>query len=237
MNAIDLIAIVIFIITLIIYAARGFLRSIGGAIRVIISFVISKIFSDELGALISERFLTPRSCECIKEHLLDALGEDIGNLNLATVFSENGELVQLLRRFGMSHLYDVLKAEYAGSLFTSEETVAELIDRIALPWSERLSVVLGGIIVFLASFFVLGLLIRCVTACVEHTGFLGAMDHLLGLLLGAVSGVYSVVVFCFILFFCINALLFMGRSPELLLDLIENSKYLGRIYLFVTGAS
>lgn len=195
--------------------------------------MISKLCGPLLGNLIFRYLVTPQLYEWMEEQLLGFLD---GVPDLSALFAENGEFEQLLHRFGAMHLYESLKARYGNVTAGSEESVAELIESVAAPWAERLSDAIGAVIVFVLAFLVLGLLLRCVIACVERAEVLNVIDRFFGFLLGLISGAYSTVVFCYVVYFVLGVLLFLGRSPEILVRMIDESAFFGRLYAFVTGA-
>ena len=233
MSVFDWISLALFAGAVLLCTVRGFVRSASGVIRIVGSFMLSKVCGPLLGNLIFRYLVSPQLYDWMERQLSGFVGGAEDALNLSALFAENSEFEHLLHRFGATHLYESLKAQYGSISAGSEESVSEMIESIAAPWAERLSDSFSGMIIFAVAFLILGLLMRFVIAYVERSEVFGVVDHSFGFFLGFISGIFTVVAFCYVVYFAVGALLFVGRSPDAIVELIDKSEFFGRMYAFV----
>ncbi len=173
---VDLLLLAIGVIIVILYAKRGFLKSLIHSMKTILAFVAANAFGGKLADLLSDAFIGA----AVRKPVFKKVN---------SVFSEATESValdEITTSFPSFIMKDDVK-EKINSLEESGETlVNNVTDAIANPIANVISTVVGYILVFAISLVVLWILAIVLTKVVDHIKMLRTANILLGVLMGVI---------------------------------------------------
>ncbi len=181
---------------------RGFIRSILGLGRLILAFVITAVFGSKFSGWLDETLINPPIFELVNGKLT-TLGE-----------KANGSIENLhdsIPDFLSSHL----GGEIGGVTGNIDATVDQWSHTIANGLSGAIATVLGTVLLFVLSFLVLTVVLLILSKIISKTIFNGP-DKLLGLVMGAISGVIAVILLSKVL----GALVTVFGQEQLIYDSI-----------------
>lgn len=235
-GAYDWIILLIFLGTVLCCTLRGFVKSLTGIIRFALALLITKLLSPPLASVLSEKLIGPRvypKLEAEVSEMIDSAEEAVG---LDSLFSgENSDFSELINQYGGSEQLEVLESQYGEGVAATEESISEMVRSFASPWVDTFSMALAAIIVFVASFVVIFLVTLIFSALIRSIKVLKRTDHILGAVLGVVTGICGIVAFCYVCSFCISFCTILEISPEPMTTAIDTSAMFGHVYRFVTG--
>jgi uncharacterized membrane protein required for colicin V production len=186
---IDVLFIVVFLMVVFRGWRRGFVKSVLGLGRLILSLVITVAFGATFAAWIDEKFVNPPVFEAVFQKFSDIAAE-------VTATAEGGieALVEKIPEFFRSYLdLEALDptAEINALVEEWSRTVADGISKV-------ISTVLGHVLLFILAFLALTIVVFIVGKIAKLPA-IRTVDKILGLLLGIVSGAITVVVISIIL--------------------------------------
>ena len=191
----DVLIIVIFFGTVIGYTRRGFVKSILGFGRTLISAILSWFFGPDLASWISEKIIGDKITQNVYDIMVSGFGGDSDKFNFARLFEQAPEgFVRFVERLG-GNLED-LKAKYGSITEASPQELTELSQSIAAPINTVISYLFGYLIVFLAAYLGFVLLAGILTKVFELP-LLRQLNSFLGFILGLAFGVLNTAIFCF----------------------------------------
>ncbi len=194
--ALDIMIILIALVTIIIYYARGFVRAILGFGKVILSVVCASLFGREAGLIIAEKFMDSRLTESVYKAISGMYEAGATTFDLSKVAEKiPASLATLAEKCGVN--IGDLTTQYAGDTAASSVRLHELSSSIALPISAFVSKILGYVIVFIAAYIVLAIIAFFIEKLAELP-VLRTVNKLLGLCLGVGCACIYIVLFVFI---------------------------------------
>jgi hypothetical protein len=156
-------------------------------------------------------------------------------MNLSALFEEGSGFADLLTRFGASDQLEALKTEYGNTLTATKTAISDMVRSFASPWVDRISNVIATILIFVAALFVLILLTKILKSLIDRVTVARRIDHILGALLGLVSGGTAIFVLCYAISLLVGLLSFFGNAADGILASVEGSMIFKWIYHFIIG--
>lgn len=190
----DLIILVVFLICLWRGHKNGFIKSFFGLFGSIAAFILSSLFAGPLGTFLGESFFSP----VMEKYLLSALSERIGtaveNLDFSALPSSCDDI---LSRFGVTaeSVKEMLVSE---SATVGQSAVEQLSETVILPGSVSIGYAVAHIVLFI----VLSIAIRFAVKALDLVAKLPVLNFsnkTLGVLMGAVWGLFLAIIFSCVL--------------------------------------
>ncbi len=180
----DLLLLAILAVTVIRYTSRGFVKSVIGAISLVVAFVAAFIFTPELSLWLETNVFAGRVTENVSETIcgLAAKGGEI--FDLSRLFEDMpADFAALLERYGADT--EALAASFGSMDAVAADAAERMARSIAGPVVAGLANVSAFILIFLASLLVLWLL-GLLLGLIVKLPVLRTADKFLGFLLGTV---------------------------------------------------
>jgi uncharacterized membrane protein required for colicin V production len=191
----DVLILVIFFGTIINYTGKGFVKSILGFGRTLISAVLTWVFGPTLANVIADRIIGNKIAEKTYNILAAGFEGTAETFDLSQLFKQAPEgFVRLVQRFG-GNLAD-LETKFGNMTAATQQDLVALSDSIAQPITTVISKLFGYLLVFLASYLLFALLAMLLTKIFELP-LLKQINRFLGFLLGLAFGVLNTFIFCF----------------------------------------
>lgn len=169
---------------------NGFIKSFFGFFGSIAAFVLASLLARPAGAFLSEQFIRP----AMDQYFVNALSERIGtaaeNLDFSTLPESCNDI---LSRFGVS--VESLKDMVANETVTAGESALETVSRLVI---EPISDSIGYAVSYIVLFIVLAIVIRIVVKALDLVAKLPVLNFsnkTLGIVMGAVCGIFLAIVF------------------------------------------
>lgn len=186
----DAAVILIFIITIVVYYRRGFVRSIMGFARLVLAFVAAWSFGGVLGKFIAERFMNGKLTDIVYNKLAGLYEAGTTTFDLSKLAEKIPEsLANIAERCGVN--IDALLASNTNTA-ADVEGLRRVAAGIAQPISGFICSILGFIIVFFVAFLLL-MLLSLIAEWVVKLPLLRGIDRLLGGLVGVLCGFINVM--------------------------------------------
>ena len=209
----DVLVVGIFAASIILGAARGFIKSIMGLVSGLIALVLALVFTPTLSGIIDERVVHPALSGFVEDRLAavsPAGGSDDG---IGEMIEEKPSAFrEILDSFGITlsefetELSDRTEAPAQTSPATSggeqkaaNGTVGSLLQNAASVISSRFSGIISSVVAFIVIYIVALILLRIITFMLEGLFSLEPLktsDKVLGALFGLVAGAVSCVAVC-----------------------------------------
>lgn len=171
----------------------GFVKSVMGLAKGIVSLVAAYAFTPALANYIYEKFALNGISEGIEKSLSSLSQTAAGTFDLEKMFADMPDaLSQIITRYGTDR--DALGEMCSGLSAGSADSVSSVADYIADPVAHGLSTAVAFIILFVVISLVLSVVIFVVDA-IFHLPVLHGANKLLGLVFGVAEG----ILFCVIL--------------------------------------
>lgn len=191
---IDIVLASVFILTVVVCAARGFVKSIWWLLRAVLSLGASFLFGHRFGTWLMERFILGKFTDVARASLESIVHENNGSFDISEAFSSMPESFRsLLARFGADA--STLQGVYGGSSNSSASDLNALASDIATPVARVVSEALGYVAVFLIVFIVVTVL-GWVVRLIAELPVLRSVNHLLGGVFGVACGFIYLWVIC-----------------------------------------
>lgn len=175
---------------------KGFIKSFFGFFGSIAAFILSSLLSRPVGVFLAERFISP----VMEKYLLSALSERIGTtadgLDLNALPASCNDI---LSRFGVSaeSIKEKLASEGAA---VGQNAIDKLSEAVIRPVSESI----GSAVAYIVLFIVLSIAIRIAIKALDLVAklpILNFSNKTLGVLMGAVWGLFLAIVFSGVLMY------------------------------------
>ncbi len=192
----DLIILVVFLLCLWRGHKNGFIKSFFGLFGSIAAFILSSLLARPAGTFLGEKFISP----VMEKYLLSALSERIGtaveNLDFGALPSSCDDI---LSHFGVTaeSIKEMLASE---SATVGQSAVEQLSETVILP----VSVSIGYAVAYIVLFIVLSVAIRIAVKALDLVSKLPVLNFsnkTLGILMGAVWGLFLATVFSCVLMY------------------------------------
>ncbi len=223
---VDIVLVSVFAITVIVNAKRGFVRSIWGLLRAVLSLGASVLFGGELGDMLFERFAKQKFTDIAYDALSNMVTENNGSYNISELFSSMSDgFRSLMIRFGAD--IEALGADYSEAHAASTIELNNLASDIATPVAKVVSHAVGYVIVFLAVFIVITI-IGWVIRLMAELPVLKGINHLLGGVFGALCGFIYLWIICIAISAWVESGIAENES-RMLMQIVEGS-YIFRFF-------
>lgn len=234
----DILILALFVGAVVLCTWRGFVKSLSGIARLVCAFLLAKVFSPMLGAVLSEKWIGPKVYGWLENKVAEMIGGIENAANLDALFhEETSGFAALLQRFGASDQLEELEMKYGEGVAATQEKISEMVRSFAEPWVNRFSVAIAAVLIFVVSFLVLLLLIKLLAVLIDRINVLNRTNRILGCILGVVLGLCGVVAACYVCNLGIGLLTLFGASTESLTDAVDSSVLFGWVYRLVFGIS
>ena len=196
-SVLDIVLAAFALITVFLYAKRGFFLSLLRCFKWILAFGAAKLWGDTLGEFLGENLIY----QPVRESVGNKFSEIYANTTAGfSVQSLSESLPQFL-------LNDEFKAKLAAIDGTGVDLVNSAADTVAASITSVICTVLGFVLTFILAFLALSLIYKIVKGIKSKIKIIGLVDGILGALLGALLA-------CIFLFVISSALrFFMGNQP------------------------
>ena len=192
----DVLVIAIFIGTIIYYARKGFVKSVLGFGRTLISAILSWLLGPKLAAVIAEKVIGNAIAQKVYGLLTSAYDTSMETFDLSLLFEQAPEgFVKTVERFGGD--FAELKTKYGDMTAATEDNLMELSRSIAAPITTILSNLFGYLLIFIAA-YLLFIIFAGIISKIFELPLLRQINQFLGFLLGIAFGVLNTVIFCFL---------------------------------------
>ncbi len=189
----DLLIIAIAVITIIVAAKRGFVKSIAHIATSVLSFLAAYFWCGRLGDFIYDRFLLGSFSGYVEDSVNNLLVKTGETFNIAKLFEDMPDaFVSLLARFGI----DVhgLAEKFGEITSGTSETISQMSESIASPIASATATAIAFAAIFLVSILVISLLFKLLDlAC--KLPVLKSANGFLGGVIGVVLAVFYIWVF------------------------------------------
>ena len=219
----DIILVAVFGLTILICCLRGFMRSVIEVAKLIVSYLLARIFGGYVTNWLREHIvldgLKDRIAQIIKDLIAKygpagaATGEEATKFDLSSLFTEMPEeFTELIDKSGVS--LDSLSDKFAPLKEATGAQLGELSANIAKPLVNTISAVAGFVIVFTVSMIVLSIVGFFICKIVDLP-VIKDIDRALGAALGAVAGVVYVWIICLVVGAIVERNLLGDSTPAL----------------------
>ncbi len=198
---VDIILAVIAVLFILIYAKRGFLKSLLHSLKNIFAFVAAYFFGGKLAAIFADAFLGTAVREAVFKKVSSLYADASNSLNMDEV----------TKSFPSFIMTDDVKAKLNAAEGTGDPLVNSVTDTIATPITTVISNVLGYIAVFIVALIVLSIVVAILNRIISHIAIFRFANTLLGALLG-------VVIAMLVLFIISSVIKFFAGDSDLYLN-------------------
>lgn len=190
----DVIAILIFVITVVRCCRRGFFKSFFGTLKVGIAIVISYMFRPAVAYYYRTGFVEKLINNSVTERIRSIAQKTSDGFNFEKLFSDMPtEFADILSRYGADGTS--LNTKFGSMTSAAEEHVAELSKTITDPIVHTVSDILAYVTLFIGSIIILSIVIW-LGGLIMNLPVLSSLDRNFGFILGVLSGALIVWVFC-----------------------------------------
>jgi uncharacterized membrane protein required for colicin V production len=183
---VDIALVLIFVLCLIIGWKRGFFDQMISLFSGIIAFFAAYFLTPLAAPFVSKHLFLTRISEKASE-LIRSIGDGIGGADLFGSGKANETFRAILEKFGAD--YDAIKEKFASAVTEGTDKAAGAIaDHIAEPVSYALSYALCFLAIFILTLIALWIL-KCVLKIADKLPVIKQANALLGLVMGAVTGI------------------------------------------------
>ena len=187
---IDIILVLTAIITIIVYACRGFVKSLFGLCKYIISFILAYFLAPPLGHAISDSFLLNKTNRIISGFISEIISKSNSAIDIEGLINQLPSAISNM--LIKTDFYGDIVGKYQNT-FLSEDIVSDVSLSIATPISEFISKIIAYILIFIVALIALSVLAFLLDKICKLP-VLKTMNRFLGLLLGFVCAVINLIV-------------------------------------------
>lgn len=228
----DVIAVAIFLMTVISCRTKGFFKSFFGLIKVILALIIAYIFMPTLAYIYRTSFVEKLISDTVAERINSLAQKTTVGLNLEKLFGDMpSEFADILSRYGADA--ESLFKRFGSLTEAAEESVNDLATSITSSVVHGVSDILSFATLFIGSLIVLSIVIF-IMGLVLKLPVLSSIDKGLGFVFGIISGLLLVWVYANLVTYGIEAISII--KPGLIgVNVIENTfiiKYISDNYMF-----
>ncbi len=190
----DIIAVLIFVITVARCRSKGFFKSFFGMIKVVASIIISYIFMPSVAYFyrtkIIEKIVTDKVA--VRINILSQRTSE--GINLEKLFSDMpDEFNDIIDRYGAT--LDSLAERFGSLTAATEDKVNEMANQITSSVTHTISDILGFATLFIAGMVIFSIAISII-GVVMKLPVISGIDRGLGFLFGVITGLLLVWVYC-----------------------------------------
>lgn len=227
--AIDAVILLICVIIIIRGVRAGFIKSVMGLLKGVVSFIAAYAFTPYLGAFIKDRFVLPslsgNIADTIRSVVRDAEGADAVSKILSGANEAVNNVGSILERYGVTAKE---AADAASTAPTKEAAVKTAADTIAGPVAGTISNCIAFILIFIAVFLVLVLLTHILDS-IFHLPVLNTANKVLGLIFGLLEAALFAYVLSNIAGFAVRAL--ESVAPDIFGQKVIDGSYIMRFFI------
>lgn len=200
----DVIALVIFLLTVVSCRSKGFFRSFFGMMKVIISIIVAYIFMPTVAYFFRTSFVEKMISGTVADRINTLAQSTATGFDLEKLFSDMPtEFTDILKRYGAD--VDSLAERFGGMTDAAQEHVNELATSITSTIVHAISDFLGFTTLFIGCFIVLTIVVMIV-GMITKLPVISSIDKGLGLVFGLISGLILVWVYCNLVSFGVEAI-------------------------------
>lgn len=200
----DVIAVVIFVFTVISCRNKGFMSSFLGTIKVALAIVISYVFMPTVSYYFRTGFVEKLITGSVTDRLHSLASSAQEGFNLEKLFADMPtEFGDILTRYGADA--DTLSERFGNMTEAAENNLTDLAQTITYPVVKSVSNILAYAALFVGSLIILSIVIKII-GLVMKLPVLKGIDRTLGLVFGVISGALLVWVYCNLVAFTINSI-------------------------------
>lgn len=184
MFLLDLLLIIIVAVTVVRCTVRGFVKSVINLVSLVVSFLVARLFTPQLGDWLETNFFAERITDSVKDVIRSLAAKGAEAFDLSRLFANMpADFATMLERYGAD--VDALTSTYGGMSEAGEASAAELAASIAAPVVSGVSDVCAFILLFLGAMLICGL-VGLLLGLLMKLPVLRTANRLLGLVLGVV---------------------------------------------------
>ena len=200
---IDVLILIICTIIIIRGVRAGFIKSVMGLLKGIVSFIAAYAFTPLLGSLIKEKMILPSLSGNIADTLGSLVRNSEGVESVTKLISEAGDIVGgIMERYGVA---PETVADAASSAPAKEAAVKSAADAIASPVAGTISNCIAFVAIFALVFLVL-VIVTHILDTVFHLPVLNTANKVLGLVFGILEALLFAYILSNIAGFAVKAL-------------------------------
>ncbi len=228
----DVIALIIFLITVISCRRKGFFKSFFGLIKVVLALVAAYIFMPTVAYFYRTGFVEKMISKNVAERINALAQKTAEGLNLSKLFTDMpSEFSEILGRYGADG--EKLAERFGAIEDAAQESINDLASSITSSVVHGISEVLAFATLFICALFILTLVIW-IMGLILKLPVLSSIDKGLGLIFGIISGLLLLWVYANLITYAVEAIEIV--KPGILGEnVIENTfivKYISENYMF-----
>lgn len=200
----DVIAVIIFVFTVVSCRNKGFMSSFLGTIKVALAIVISYVFMPTVSYYFRTGFVEKIITGSVTDRLHSLAASAQEGFNLEKLFGDMPtEFADILTRYGADS--ETLSERFGNMTEAAENNLTDLAQTITYPVVKSVSNILAYAALFVGSLIILSIVIKII-GLVMKLPVLKGIDRTLGLVFGVISGALLVWVYCNLVAFMINSI-------------------------------
>lgn len=227
----DIVLILLYFLTIIICACRGFVKSIWSAVTIIGALVLAYMGGPVLSGWFYDTFIYDRVISYSYDTVDSIVKETSDEYVDGDIFDTLSDKLEDWFELSGGN-FEEIKAEYSQSLSDSADKLPEMLETIAKTVSKNVSDILAFLTIFLVALVLISL-VGCFLKLVVKIPIIRSINALLGALLGAVEGLIIVWLVCFVINVLVKIELLSGESNEFLYLITQSSRIFDFYLIFL----
>ena len=228
----DIIAVLIFVLTVVSCRSKGFFKSFFGTLKVVLAIVISYVFMPTVAYFYRTAFVEKTITDTVASRINVLAQKTMDGFNLEKLFADMpSEFADILSRYGANR--ESLAERFGGLASAADSSVNELAVSITGDIVHTVSDILAFATLFIGSMIILSIVIWLL-GFITKLPVISSVDKALGLVFGIISGVILVWVYCNLVTFGVDAISVV--KPGILgSNVIDNTyivKYISDNFMF-----
>jgi len=186
----DICLLIIIFLTITLYCKKGFLETVLGFGKTIISAISAFLFGKAVGSILAGSFFNNKITDFVYNCILKVYGEDVLFFDLSQLIEKMPKSILQLADICRIDLYEIVEG-YSNETVATADRLSEVANNIALPISQTLSNIFGYLIVFILSYLLLIIVAKLISV-VTKLPVIRFVNNALGFLLGCICAfIYS----------------------------------------------
>ncbi len=169
---VDIVLIAVGLLIVLLYARRGFLKSLIHSMKTVLAFVIAYFLGGKLATLLADAFVSSAVRESVYKKVSSLYASGVAGAD------------ELGASFPSFMINEDVRARLDAATGSGEEWINTVTDAIAAPMTDVISTVIGYIAVFVISLIGLWILAAVLNRVIEYIAVLNFANILLGGILG-----------------------------------------------------
>ena len=219
---IDVILILLAAIIVFVYARRGFVKSLFGLCKYILSFLLAYLFAPSLGRVLSDKFLLNKINSSIFKFISNNTSSTFDIDSITSKLPSS--VINMLTKTGF---YDDIVSKYE-NLSLSEELIQDFSLSIAQPISSFISNTIAYISIFAVCILALSIL-AFILDKICQLPILNKMNTILGAALGIVCAIIILITICSVMSLIVNMIGI--NNPNVSADILSEKTI---VYRFIS---